>query len=131
MPTVLVDHNLEGQSVLIAGTLLEQGWLTLIEIRFTHLADEHLATNSSDRVVWRFAQQQGMVLLTANRRMSGADTLEQTIREENTPASLPVLTVTDAKRVQERDYRERCAERLAEVLFDLDDYRGIGRIFIP
>jgi hypothetical protein len=38
-----------------------------------------------------------MLLLTANRRMAGLDSLEQTIREEGTLDSLPVLTVGDVE----------------------------------
>ncbi len=37
-----------------------------------------LAINSSDRAVWKFAQESQMILLTANRRMKGTESLEQT-----------------------------------------------------
>jgi hypothetical protein len=115
MTAILVDHNLEGQSLLLAGTLLEQSWTSLLDLRFSHLADEGLPRSMSDRDLWHYAQAHGMVLLTANRRMLGPDTLEQTIREENTPTALPVLTIAAAKRMNERAYRERCANRLAEI----------------
>ncbi|GIK56439.1 MAG: hypothetical protein BroJett015_21020 [Chloroflexota bacterium] len=36
-----------------------------------------------------------MILLTNNRNMDDADFLEQTIREENMPTSLRVLTVAN------------------------------------
>jgi hypothetical protein len=42
-----------------------------------------------------FAQAQKMILLTANRNMEGDDSLEQTIRNENTLISLPVLTIAN------------------------------------
>ncbi len=131
MTTILVDHNLEGQALLLAGTLLRQSWMSLLDLRFSRLTDEGLPETSSDREIWRYAQARGMILLTANRRMAGPDTLEETIRAENTPTSIPILTVTSEKRMSERSYRERCADRLAEILFDLDDYRGAGRLFIP
>ncbi len=38
--------------------------------------------------VWRFTQEKGMILLTDNRNMEGQNSLEQTIREENTLTSL-------------------------------------------
>jgi hypothetical protein len=81
--------------------------------------------------VWRFVQEQEMVLLTANRRRRGPDSLAQVIREENTLQSRPVVTISDADRVAERDYRERCASRLVEILLDLDNLLGAGRLFIP
>jgi hypothetical protein len=57
--------------------------------------------DSSDRVVWRTAQAQGMVLLTHNRNMKGEDSLEQTIREDNSPTSLPVVTIGRIDRLRE------------------------------
>ncbi len=72
-----------------------------------------------------------MLLLTDNRSMKEQDSLEQTIREENTPTSLPVLTIGSVDRLDERVYRERCVERLLEIGLNLDDYLGTGRIFIP
>ncbi|BBD69928.1 hypothetical protein NIES4072_27360 [Nostoc commune NIES-4072] len=55
-----------------------------------------LSINSDDRVVWRLAQENQMILLTANRSIKGKDSLEQVIREENTLASLPVITIGNA-----------------------------------
>jgi hypothetical protein len=131
MLTILVDHNIEGQAMLLWGTLTATGWLELLPLRLVTLAQVGLPYDSSDREMWRFAQENGMVLLTANRRMDGEDSLEQTIREENTATSLPVLTIGNPERVVERTYRERCAIRLLEVGLDLDNYLGAGRIFIP
>jgi len=72
-----------------------------------------------------------MILLTHNRNMKGEDSLEQTIREENSPAALPVLTVGRVERLRERSYRERCAVRLVEISLDVEKYLGTGRIYIP
>lgn len=73
-----------------------------------------------------------MVLLTANRSMKEKDSLEQVMREENTPTSLPVITIGNAERLlNDSEYRERCVERLIEIVLDIDDYRGSRRIFIP
>jgi hypothetical protein len=131
MLTILVDHNIEGQAMLLWGTLTATGWLELLPLRLVTLAQVGLPYDSSDREMWRFAQENGMVLLTANRRMDGEDSLEQTIREENTATSLPVLTIGNPERMVERTYRERCAIRLLEVGVDIDNYLGAGRIFIP
>ncbi|HBL13264.1 MAG TPA: ACP S-malonyltransferase, partial [Cyanobacteria bacterium UBA11162] len=53
------------------------------------------------------------------------------IREENTSTSLPVLTIGTLDRFSDRKYREQCAVRLVDILLDLENYRGVGRIFIP
>jgi hypothetical protein len=73
-----------------------------------------------------------MILLTANRRMKGKDSLEQVLREENTPMSLPVVTLGNPDRfLQDSDYREECVNRFLEIVFYIDNYLGVGRIFIP
>ena len=88
--------------------------------------------NSSDRQVWQFAQANQMILLTANRSMKGKDSLEQVIREENTPTSFPVLTIANVDRLLgDSNYRERCVNRLVEIGIDIEYYQGAMRIFIP
>jgi hypothetical protein len=63
--------------------------------------------------------------------MKGDDSLEQVIREENTLQSLPVVTISNKERLDEHSYRERCASRLVEILFDIENYMGVGRVYIP
>ena len=111
--TVLADHKLEGQAVLLWGTLATEGWLTLLPLRLVLLHEVGLAADSTDREVWRYAQTHQMVLLTGNRRKKGVDSLEQVIREENMPTSLPVITVARVDRLDERAYRERCSSLIA------------------
>lgn len=128
---VLVDHNLEGHAELLWGTLAADGWLELVPLRLLTLDDVGLPRDTSDRVLWRHAQEHGALLLTANRRRRGPDSLQQTIEEENTPRSLPVVTVSDPDRIDERAYRRRCAERLVDIALDLESCRGSGRMYIP
>ncbi|WP_333275815.1 MULTISPECIES: hypothetical protein [unclassified Microcoleus] len=63
--------------------------------------------------------------------MKGEDSLEQVIREENTPDSFPVLTIGNIARLDDRNYRNRCADRIVEVVLDIEQYMGVGRLFIP
>lgn len=128
----LVDHNLEGHALLLSGNIARLGWLDLLPIRFITFEEIELSVTSDDRIVWRFAQANQMILLTANRSMKGKNSLEQVMREENTSTSLPVVTIGDANRVlTDPDYRNRCVDRLIEIIFDVDDYRGSSRLFIP
>lgn len=128
----LVDHNLRGHSVVLAGSLAASGWLELISIRFVLFEEAGLAVTSDDRVVWQYAQDNHMILITANRSMKGKDSLEQVMREENTPTSLPVVTIGNIDRLMaEPDYRERCVDRLVDIVVDIEDYQGARRIFIP
>lgn len=89
----LVDHNLKGHAHILLGSIASQGWLDSVPIRFVMFQEVGLAIDSSDRVVWRLAQKNQMILLTANRSMKDEDSLEQVLREENTQNSLPVVTV--------------------------------------
>lgn len=129
--TVLVDLNIEGQALVLWGAMGAGGWADLVPIRMVTLADVGLPLDSSDRDVWRFAQANSMILLSDNRNMQGRDSLEQTIREENTLTSLPVLTIGSAARLDAKAYRERVMVRLIEIVLALDDYRGAGRIYLP
>jgi hypothetical protein len=128
----LVDHNLRGHAVLLSGSILSGGWLDWVSIRFITFDEMKLPISSDDRVVWQLAQSNQMILLTANRSMKGANSLEQVMREEITSTSLPVITIGNADRLlNDPEYRERCATRLVEIVLDIDGYRGVSRLFIP
>jgi hypothetical protein len=129
---VLIDHNLKGHALVFFGAIASQGWLDLVPIQFVTFAEMGLSIDSDDRTVWRFAQENQMILLTANRSMKGKDSLEQVMREENTSESLPIITISNAERLlNDSEYRGRCVESLIEIALDLDTYRGARRIFIP
>jgi hypothetical protein len=128
----LIDHNLKGHALVFFGAIASQGWLDIVSIQFVTFAQMELSISSDDRVVWRVAQENQMILLTANRSMKGKDSLEQVMREENTAISLPVITIANSDRLlNDSKYRERCVERLIEIVLNIDDYRGSMRIFIP
>ncbi|MGJ3248252.1 MAG: ACP S-malonyltransferase [Elainellaceae cyanobacterium] len=128
----LIDHNLKGHALVFFGAIASQGWLSIVPIQFVTFDEMSLSVDSDDRVVWRFAQENQMILLTANRSMKGKDSLEQVMREENTSESLPVITVSNADRLlNDSEYRERCVESLIEIILDIDTYLGARRIFIP
>ena len=127
---LLVDHDIEGYAVLLWGGLIAEGWLELAEIDFVMFTTVGLVFDSNDRNVWRFAQANGMVLLTSNRNRQDDNSLEQTIRQENTTDSLPVITISDVQRLDKKSYRDRCIARLVEIALDLDNYLGTGRIFV-
>lgn len=129
---ILVDHNLERHALILSGSINNQGWLDLLPIRFVTLEEMRLSVESDDRAVWRFAQSNQMILLTANRQMKGQNSLEQVLREENTPSSLPVITLGDAERfLNDFIYREQCVNSFLEIVLYLENYLGVNRIFIP
>jgi predicted nuclease of predicted toxin-antitoxin system len=127
----LADHDIEGYAQLLWGTLAVVGWLELIPLELKTFRDIPIPVNSSDREVWRFAQANGLILITNNRNMKAEDSLERTIREENQPNSLPVLTIGSVERLTDLTYREQCADALVEISLDLERHTGRGRIYIP
>ena len=128
---ILVDYNLNQEAILFAGILASRGWLDLVSIRLITFADVGLPANSNDRAVRQFAQANRLILLTANRNAKGQDSLERVMREENTSTSFPIITIGDRSRVSEYDYRDSCVEKLVEIVLDIQDYMGSGRLFIP
>lgn len=131
MITVLVDHNIEGQADLLKSALASEGWIELTVLRIVTFAELSLPFETSDQKVWEFAQKQRMVLLTANRNKEGEESLEHAIVEQNQPTSYPVVTIANADRMVERDYRNRCATKLAEICLEIERYLGTGRVYIP
>ena len=49
--TLLADHNIEGQALLLWGVLGTAGWLELVPMRLAHFAEVGLPLDSTDRVV--------------------------------------------------------------------------------
>jgi hypothetical protein len=83
-------------------------------------------------VIWQQCQQAELILVTANRNDDGPDSLESTIRTLGGPTSLPVFTFADVERfMADRAYAHRAADKFLQDLFDIDRYRGAGRVYIP
>ncbi len=132
MTTLLADHNIAGLARLLMGTLQSLGWLELLDVRLLTFADAGLAPESTDREVWRRAQELQAFLLTDNRNNDGPDSLEQTLIEEIAPESYPVITVGSTERLRrDTTYRTACAERLVDVVVNRERYFGTPRLYIP
>lgn len=128
---ILIDVNIEGLADLLLGTLTKEGWVGILGLEFIYFGDTTLASDSDDTSVWRFAQSHGFILLTDNRNEEDETSLTATIRRENTPTSLPTITIANAKRLKTSAYRQEVALKLAEILLYLENYLGTGRVFIP
>jgi hypothetical protein len=132
---ILADANCEGHLSLLL-RLFQQNWRqevwALLGLDQVSFADLGLPPDASDYEVWGVCQREQVVLVTANRNDDGPESLQVTIQQYNTPQSLPVLTLTDDQRVmRDRPYAETVADRLLEFLFDLENYRGTGRLYLP
>lgn len=96
-------------------------------------ADVGLEADASDELVWTTCQSHGCLLLTGSRNTSdGDESLEMTLRRLAHDYVIPVLTISDLRRVQQdRDYAQRCATTLAEIVLSLDLFRGVLRLYLP
>ena len=132
---LLADVNCEGYVRLSAGLLEADSrrelWQSL-EFEFFEFSDVGLDVTSSDRTVWHRAQSDEMLLITANRNARDDDSLQAVIDEQNAADSLPIITISNPRRLaRDADYANGAADRLLEYLFDIDNYYGTGRLFLP
>lgn len=129
--TILLDSDLQGYGDFIEVGWRETGWDQLLHIEFKRLRDFGLPANLPDQEVWRFVQQQGYLLMTSNRNREDDTSLQATIERENTPESLPIMTIPDKESLLLAAYRQRVAYGLADILLYPTDYLGAGRVFVP
>jgi hypothetical protein len=135
MAGIMADHNIEGHFTVLlriwTSDVWEEWWASL---GFAVESFERLDIlyDTSDRELWQVCQQREIVLITANRNDEGPDSLESTIHDLNNPSSLPVLTIANPALVlTSPDYAERVAIQILEYLLGLDNFRGVGRLFVP
>jgi hypothetical protein len=134
MPAILADRDIEGQVRVLLRLLTSAVWSEVwheLAIHVESFASLGLPENTSDATLWQFCQTQQILLITGNRNKAGPEALEAVIEQNNTPTSLPVLTIGTPPRVlSSREYAERVATRLLEVLLDVEQYRGTGRLYL-
>jgi len=131
----MADHDIEGQVRALLRLLTSAAWHEVwhgLAMRIESFASLGLPENTSDAALWQFCQTRRIILITGNRHKAGTDALEAVIERSNTPTSLPVLTIGTPPRVLSScEYAERVAIRLLEVLLDVEQYRGTGRLYLP
>ncbi|MBC8876824.1 MAG: ACP S-malonyltransferase [Planctomycetes bacterium] len=132
---IVPDANCEGHFRVLLRLLHNESrrefwhFLNLAVLTFDELG---LPADASDRQVWETCQQREVVLITANRTAEGTDSLEAVIQTSNTRASLPVVTLANVERIRrDRNYAAEVADRLLDYLFDIESFRGVGRVFVP
>jgi hypothetical protein len=135
MEGLLADADVRGHFAVILRVMQSSEWRMFwdhLGIKTYSFEALGLSLKTSDAEVWRTCQKRNLVLVTGNRNQDGPDSLEATLRQENEAASLPVFTLSDARRVsRSKNYASRVAQRLLEYLLDIEKYRGAGRLYLP
>src|SRR5437899_1160481 len=118
MKGLVADINVIGHWRIIRGHLEGALWgevwasLKLTEETFKSLG---LPLEVVDSVLWKVCQEKELILLTDNRNADSPDSLEVTIRAQNTSTSLPVFTIGDSDRIMgDKLYAQRAAEKLLD-----------------
>ena len=130
---ILSDENCEGQAESIFRELTRLGFVDLLALELKTLSQVGLRKGVDDEAIWRYCQEQRCLLLTGNRTTKdGVKSLEYTIQHLVVATSLPVLTISNLKRVApDPVYRERCAVRLAEIIMELEElHLGVTRLYL-
>jgi len=133
--SLLIDVNLDGQAERMHARLQSEEWVEyfdLLDIHFLYFHDVGLDRDDPDSLVWQQCQEHGYWLFTANRNQNDDDSLESMMRREGNEHSLPVFTVSDAKRMmRSTPYLDRIVEKLLNYLLTAEALRGSGRLFLP
>ena len=135
MRGILPDINCQGHFQILHRLLTDVSrdelwnFLNLEVLTFNDLG---LALDVADRLLWQTCQQYDVVLITANRNADDPDSLETALQDLNTPQSLPIVTLANVERIRrDRQYAEQVADQILDLLFDIDNLRGAGRLFVP
>ena len=135
MKGLIADANIQGQVEYLVQRMQAEAWaefwqaLGLVLYRFE---DVGLSDTATDLQVWSICQAEQLVLITDNRNLDSEDSLEATIRRNNTPESLPIFTIADVNEFRTNSsYVERVIEALYDYLLRIDELRGTGRLYLP
>ena len=135
MRGLMADANCIGHVLLLVNLMQDvdrRGFWEFLELDVFTLADFGLSVDASDRVIWECCRTEDLLLITSNRNADDPDALQNVISESADPNALPVITISDAFQLgRDREYAQRAADKLLKYLFDIDDYRGTQRQFIP
>jgi hypothetical protein len=135
MKGILADTNIQGHVEILVSIWESDLWSDIwrsLHLKLHTFEELSLARDTPDTVLWQTCQEREIVFITANRNEDGPDSLTAAIRQGNVPASLPVITLANPKRIQkDRAYAHTVAVRTLERLMDIETLRGTGRLFVP
>jgi hypothetical protein len=135
VPGILADANVEGHVSALLRFLQADPWKELwdgIGLSVETFESLGLPGSLSDAELYAACRQNDLVLITANRNRAGPDSLEATIEAQRSANALPVITLANPGEVlRDQAYASLVAEKLLEIVFDIEPFRGVGRIYVP
>lgn len=104
----------------------------LLGLQVFSFSDLGLDLKANDTMVWQTCQSLRILLLTNNRNHDGPTSLEETIRTLNNETCLPVFTFGNGNTFRSNsNYARRAAKDFVEYLLEIENYLGVGRIYLP
>lgn len=135
MIVLLADVNIQGHVARMVARMQGDDWRDFwedLELSCVTFAEVGLDRADSDATIWRRCQERSLFLVTNNRNDDGPESLEATIRTLNGPDCVPVFTIGDADSLlYGSEYVDRVIDRLFRYLYEKDEIRGNGRLFLP
>ncbi len=135
MKGLMADANIQGQVEYLVQRMKADVWADFwqgLGLVLHHFENFGLSASSTDLEIWNVCQSEQLLLITDNRNLDSEDSLEATIRRNNTPGSLPVFTIASMSEFRtSNSYVERVVEALYDYLLRIDDVRGTGRLYLP
>jgi len=132
---LVADANIQGQVAHLVERMQAEDWADFwqsLGLVVRQFEDLRLPASATDLEVWNVCQTEQLILITDNRNLDSEDSLEATIRQNNTSDSLPVFTIADMQEFRTNGtYVERVVEALYGYLLRIDEIRGTGRLYLP
>ena len=132
---LMSDNDVQGQVSRLMDICQLPPWCEFwqaMDCTLYNFADLNLSNDATDAEIWHACQEKGVVLITGNRNAEGPNSLEATIRSRSNSRCLPVLTLADPNRIlYDRAYASLVVERLFDVLVDIEEVLGVGRLYLP
>src|SRR5262245_60246749 len=117
---ILADVHIQGPVEGLVREMQSEVWVEFwmdLGLALFRFEDIGLAPTATDLEIWQRCQSEQLILITNNRNQDSPNSLEATIRQHNTPESLPVFTIGNLDEFRRsRTYAERVLERLFEYL---------------
>ncbi len=135
MKGILADVHMGSYVEALVREMQSEYWAELwnyLRLTLHHFDDVGLTPTSTDLEIWQRCQAEQLILITDNRNQDSEDCLESTIRDHNTPDSLPVFTIGKLARLRKNNtYALLVVEKIYGYLLDIDRVRGAGRLYLP
>ena len=135
MLNLVADVNIQGQFRIMESIMRSEQWSDFwvgLKCRTLTFKELQLQPKAKDNVVWSAIRKRDAILITANRNSEGPDSLGAMLSSPDARHAFPVLTISDPKQLRKsRIYMHDVVESLLEILTDIENMRGTGRLYLP